>query len=140
MAVTHYEEDGKTLCGKDSGQKAVLYANCLDCRQVLLDRLPEGPWERWANQRENGNFCDIGHRLYCKAHGRDQEPVKVLIELDPDGLYYGWQDPEDDGEDRAPSMIWDRKNLFEMCFTYGVEPEVKAKKGRVVRLKITAVS
>ena len=148
--VQHAKVDGENLCGSDSWRTAFspYYADCLECCQVLLDRLPDGPWELWSNRRapdegdnkdDYGNFCDIGHRMFCLGHGRKQEPVKVLVEIDPDGLYWGWQEPSTHKPSEKPSMIFDHKVLFEICFTYGVEVEVEGNKGRIVKLRITEI-
>lgn len=39
-----------------------------------------------------------------------------------------------------PQMVYPRESLFSMCFPYGVQAEVDAGKGRVVRLAVTEVT
>ena len=134
------EGDETALCGKTGWLVrfafADHYADCPECKQAMLDRLEDGPWEMWAHKRDKephkGNFRDVGHPLFCKAFGPG-EVFPVLVEIDEDGIYYGWQSLNDD----RPGLIFDHETLFKVCFTYGVEADVKAKKGRALRLKIT---
>jgi hypothetical protein len=81
-------------------------------------------------------FAYIGDKgyvqMYYKAFDGDLPMVPVLVKEDKKGEYYGWIDTNATN----PEMIWKRKNIFEMCFTYGSDAEVKAGRGEVIRLSI----
>ena len=59
----------------------------------------------------------------------------ITFEESPDGEYWAWQDT---GETDF-HMIFPHKVLFDICFAYGVQVEVDAGKGRVVRLNVKEV-
>lgn len=79
------------------------------------------------------NIGDKGYvQLYYKAFEGKLPMVPVVVKEDKKGEYYGWIDK--DATD--PEMIWQGKNIFEMCFAYGSDAEVKKGRGEVVRLSI----
>mgnify|MGYP003394149107 CR=1 FL=1 len=78
-------------------------------------------------------------RRYPEAHADGKTAVEVTVTEDPDGPYWGWLDDPDGGHWKPndyPEFIWHEKMAFDMCFAYGPEAEVKAGKGRIVRLRI----
>lgn len=60
-------------------------------------------------------------------------PIKVSVEEDPNGTYFGWEY----AETKKFSMIYPSIKLVEICFPYGTDAAAKAGQGRVVKLKIT---
>jgi hypothetical protein len=56
----------------------------------------------------------------------------VLVTLDPNGDQWGWWD----AEDKTFCMIFPRRMLVEMCFTYGSKVEEERDRGRVVQVRI----
>jgi hypothetical protein len=56
--------------------------------------------------------------------------VKLKATEDENGEYWGWLEGDE------VSMVWNSLSALKMCFTYGIEIEEKAGKGRRIRLKI----
>lgn len=100
-------------------------------------------WQMYAGRdTHNGGYKNFGHPRYVEMYGHT-EIVPVTLTEDPDGPYYGWMGSESivagkvwSEADTEPQMIQQFEGLFAMQFTYGVEAEVKAGKGRVVRLSV----
>lgn len=84
-----------------------------------------------GRDEHNGGYKNFGHPRYVQAYGHD-EVVPVTLTETADGPYYGWLRADGD----EPCMIQQREKLFDMQFPYGVDAEVKAGKGRVVRLAV----
>jgi hypothetical protein len=96
----------------------------------------ERSWEMWAGRRGD-LFVDVGpHPTYVRMHGHDK-PAPVRVVEDPDGPYWGWQ--EKGHEQEPPVMIYEHKTLFNICFPYGVQAEVDAGHGRVLRLRVESL-
>lgn len=94
-------------------------------------------WQMFAGRDErNGGFRNIGHRRYVEMYGHD--PVAVTVTEDPDGPYFGWLRAATSWSEAVtePSMIQQHEGIFGMQFPYGYEAEVKAGRGRVVKLSI----
>jgi hypothetical protein len=93
-------------------------------------------WDTYAGSiptdTDEREFHDFGEPWYVEAYGHlHVHPVR-LIE-DPDGELRGWLAVGD----TEPTMIYDRR-VFPVCFPYGVDAEVKAGHGEVVRLRAEA--
>jgi hypothetical protein len=98
--------------------------------------LTETSWLMWAVRKERG-YTNPGHRRTASAYAQPGEPVEqVIVTETEDGSYYGWLRT---GES-VPTMIYDHRIPFNMCFPYGVQAEVKAGNGRVVRLTVKPAS
>ena len=89
-------------------------------------------WELWGG-------LDLGCGIFLAVHTHEQAvrmsgqcPIEVVAVEDPDGRYWGWIRT---GEDE-PTIIQPHQSSFEVCFPYGVQAEVKAGHGEVVRLDI----
>jgi hypothetical protein len=106
-----------------------------------------GPWPMWAHDR-NGEYQNPGEKWWVEIHGLPDPVVPVTVtevaDGDPGGTHWGWieseaaaafyrREPHDE-----PCMIWAFRGAFDVQFPYGPAAEVKAGKGRVVRLRITA--
>ena len=136
--MKHFTEDGKTaLCGKSVWEFNLIdnsrWVECEYCKDILLDRLNDGPWEMYAcfNGRK---FNNPGSKFYAEnCCISDEEIIKVLVELDDNGEYWGWQDLGDN----EPHMIWPSEMQLNMCFGSGYQYRVDRKDGRAVRLNIT---
>jgi hypothetical protein len=121
------------LCGIDSYSTDAKHVDCKDCLKLIIEALPNGPWEMFAHKRKNGSFNDIGTEFYCRIHDEKEKIYKVLVEKDNNGEYWGWQDPDD----KEPHMIWSSEACFSMCFGSGYKAMVENFRGRVLKLKIT---
>jgi len=56
----------------------------------------------------------------------------TLIEGNHDGMYWGWLATGS----KCPSMIYDARQLVEMCFTYGTKCEEERGYGKVIGLLV----
>lgn len=85
------------------------------------------------NDRD-GMFYHIFETLVqIKMCGYSYGEIHVIkFEESPDGEYWAWRAT---GETDF-HMIYPHEILFNICFAYGVQAEVDAGKGRVVRLKV----
>jgi len=102
--------------------------------------MPEpGRWRMSAHRYANGDLHNLGVRRYVEAHGVKAPIVEVDVVKVPDdspaATHWGWMRPTD----TQPVMIYPHEVLFRVCFPYGVEAEVAAGKGRVVRLAVTEI-
>lgn len=101
--------------------------------------LESGRWRMFAHRYTNGDLHNLGVRRYVEMHGVKAPVVEVdVVEVpndDPRATHWGWMRPAD----TQPVMIYPREVLFRVCFPYGVEAEVAAGKGRVVRLAVTEI-
>lgn len=87
-------------------------------------------YKRFAYKR-NGFFSYIFPSIQqTKMCGSDDIWEIDLVE-DQDGSYYGWKSSDGD-----LSMVYSNQLLLEMCFPYGIETEVAAGKGNLVRLTV----
>ncbi|ACU71891.1 hypothetical protein Caci_2982 [Catenulispora acidiphila DSM 44928] len=98
-----------------------------------------GTWRMFAHRYDSGDLHNLGSRRYVEFHGVSAPIVEVdVVEVsddDPTATHWGWM-----GMDiTEPVMIYPREVLFRVCFPYGVQAEVDAGKGRVVRLAVTEV-
>lgn len=92
-------------------------------------------WTMFANDEREGRYDGFSHVFRSKIQVGmcgDAPIVPVTVTEDPEGPYWGWIAT---GE-TAPSMIFRHKVQFEICFPYGVQVEVAAGKGRIVKLKV----
>lgn len=102
--------------------------------------MPEpGRWRMWAHRYDNGDLHNLGSRRYVEFHGVPKPIVEVdvveVAEGDSAATHWGWIRA---GE-TEPIMIYPREVLFRVCFPYGVQAEVDAGKGCVVRLAVSEV-
>ena len=99
-----------------------------------------GRWHMWAHRYDNGDLHNLGERWWVEIHGLPDPIVAVdvaeVADGDPAATHWGWVDTGD----ATPEMIYPRESLFSMCFPYGVQAEVDAGKGRVVRLAVAEVT
>jgi len=97
-------------------------------------------WRMCAHRYDSGLLFNIGSRFFVDNHGLREPVVDVdvreVAKDDPAGTHWGWMDAKDD----SPCMIWPRRILFDMCFTYGPEIEERHGRGRIVRLAVTEVA
>ncbi len=94
-------------------------------------------WTMWAGDRKTYFSRPMPTRDMAKLCVDEEQLVEVLVQEDPDGRYYGWQDAVRTSD--FPSMIWPTAHQLEMCFPNGTKPSVERGEGRVVRLSIQAV-
>ena len=105
-------------------------------------------WRMHAHRVERHGRVDYEHLApdprYATSHGLPYPVVQVTVTEDADGPYYGWIDtsgtPRAERRDAMPVMIQPHRTLFRMQFPYGVDAEVDAGKGRVVRLRVEEVA
>lgn len=134
-ASRHINVDGKAACGINVPQHKLHDhdSDCLGCNIWAIERLPSGPWEMYAQYDEERDiFIGVGGRLFSKYHRSDSDPIKVIVSIDKNGKYWGWQKyshPE-------PHMIWPTEIQFSMCFGSGYKFLEKKKRGKAVRLTI----
>lgn len=99
-----------------------------------------GRWRMWAHRYNNGDLHNLGSRRYVEAHGLTNPILEVdVVEVaddDPATTHWGWMQ----AGKTEPVMIYPREVLFRVCFPYGVQAEVDAGRGRVVRLAVTEVA
>lgn len=98
-----------------------------------------GRWRMWAHRYESGELFNFGERQWVELHGLPDPILEVdVAEVAEDDLaatHWGWMETGS----TEPEMIYPRKFLLSMCFHYGVQAEVDAGRGRVVRLAVTEV-
>ncbi len=107
-------------------------------------------WNMFAYLEDDGRLTTVGRYQYVKAHMFREPIVPVLVEeielpdlIIEDPTHWGWMGLAYGSEsyrheaDTEPQMIWPRYFQLEMCFPYGIKPEVDAGKGRVVGLRVT---
>lgn len=58
----------------------------------------------------------------------------VRVSLNPEGLYWGWWEPN-----KRVSLIYPSKELLSICFPYSLTKEEERDGGRIVRLDVTEV-
>ncbi len=102
--------------------------------------MPEpGRWRMFAHRYADGDLHNLGARRYVEMHGTKlpivEQDVAEVPDGDPTATHWGWMRPND----TQPVMIYPREVLFRVCFPYGVDVEVAAGKGRVVRLAVAEV-
>ena len=106
------------------------------------DGMAETTWDMWAHDR-NGEYQHLGDKWWVDIHGLPDPVVPVTVtevpDDAPDGTHWGWLDFQPPGQAAAPvpQMIWAFRGAFDAQFPYGPDAEVRAGKGRVVRLRIT---
>jgi hypothetical protein len=99
------------------------------------EKLIDGSWRMWALP-SGDEFTEPGHKYFSQAHAQaGQKPVEVHVYEQQDGPYYGWLAKEDE----APSMIYAREILFNICFPYGPKIEEERGQGKTLRLMIDAL-
>lgn len=96
-------------------------------------------WRMWAHRYDNGELWNLGSRQYAEAHGLTRPVLEVdVVEVedgDPAATHWGWMR----AGKTEPTMVYPRKSLLDMCFHYGMQVEIDAGKGRMVRLVVTEV-
>ena len=82
----------------------------------------------------DGMFYDIFKTAFVvEMCGYTEDEIwAIVFEEAPDGEYWSFQDT---GEDDY-HLIFPHEILFNVCFPYGVQVEVDAGRGRVVRLRV----
>ena len=87
-----------------------------------------------SKSERDGRFYNIfPSTLLVGICGYDEDEMwAIVFEEDDDGDYWSFQDV---GEETF-HLIFPHKVLFDLCFAYGVDAEVKAGKGRIVHLKV----
>lgn len=60
---------------------------------------------------------------------------RVVVTEDPAGEYLGWLDT---GHEEDPPVLIQHAKVFGVQFVYGLQAELDARKGTVVRLSVTA--
>ncbi len=94
-------------------------------------------WTMYAQRWDEANcYFYFGDREYVQLYGDEAPIVPVELTEDPEGSYYGWIETGDD----TPTMIQPHIHAFAIQFTYGIEAEIKAGKGQVVRLQVKELS
>ena len=97
-------------------------------------------WPMWAHDR-NGQYQHVGEKRWVEIHGLPDPVVPVTVtevaDDAPDGTHWGWIWADRELDHGQPCMIWAFRGAFDAQFPYGPDAEVKAGKGRVVRLRIT---
>lgn len=88
-------------------------------------------WQMYALLYGEARLGTVGALHYVKAHGLPQPIVPVTVSESPGGEFLGWIAT---GEE-SPRMIQPVR-LFEMQFPYGSRAEVRAGRGKVVRLDV----
>ena len=92
----------------------------------------------YAHHNRAGDFfCDIhsseGTLSFCGKGTIWKLEVRPVKEGE-ESPYWGWWD----NERQQYEMIFARKILFEMCFTYGYQVEERRSKGKAVNLMIVS--
>ena len=90
---------------------------------------------KYASKNErDGRFYNIFPSvLQVKMCGYSEDEIwEVTLEEDADGDYWSFQYTGNDDF----HLIFPHKVLFNVCFAYGVDAEIKAGKGRIAHLKI----
>ena len=105
-------------------------------------------WDFHAHA-SRGTYWHVGTRRWVELHGLTDPVVAVVAEewlgdvRDPEVTHYGWEYIDKPG---SVTMIWPRSRgredltpwlLLNMCFTYGMQAEIDACKGRMVALRLT---
>jgi hypothetical protein len=112
-----------------------------------LPPIPTGPWSLWANRTVTPEgrvrLSHIGSQGWVKLHFKDEPIVPVEVIEDPEGPFWGWLDSEHNAE--RPTLIWEGKVLFDMCFSSGpiaAREGVESRNGwaRIVRLRVQEVA
>lgn len=87
-----------------------------------------------SKSERDGRFYNIFPSVFqVKMCGYDKDEIWVLnFEEDADGDYWSFQD----NDEYSFHLIHPNKVLFDMCFAYGPDAEVKAGRGRIVRLNL----
>lgn len=92
-------------------------------------------WKMWGHEvpAHDGTieYHHCGDKRWVEIHGLSYPIVPVVLKESKKGKFLGWLETGSD----APCMIWHEK-IFEICFAYGSEVEVKKGRGTVVRLVI----
>lgn len=80
----------------------------------------------------NGLYRDIFSHTIAVEMCDDGPVYPVRVSVDSDGTYWAWYD----ARQKRLSMIYSRKILLDMCFTYGPEVEEARDGGLRCRVKI----
>jgi len=90
----------------------------------------------FAALNESGMYHHIypteGQTAMCGGYNTPK-PIPVTVALHEDGPYWAWQDT---GASDF-NFIFTHRTGVSMCFPYGVEVEIKAGKGSLVRVNVT---
>jgi hypothetical protein len=120
-----------------SDEVASVAGQCGRCCTAETERERDGmttvnEWEGWGILRDGDWYHIEANQDIAVLYADGSEQVaRVKVREAEDGTYYGWQDT---GYTGLPEMIWPRRILFEMCFPYGPDAEVKRGRGRIVRM------
>ena len=102
--------------------------------------MSDGQWRMWAHRYDDGKYYDLGEKWWVEIHGLPYPIVEVDVrevgDDDPSATHWAWMKT---GE-TEPLFAHPYRGGLTICFTYGVEIEVKNGKGRVVRLAVTEVA
>ena len=75
----------------------------------------------------------FGHPELLRMCG-DPPYFLVRVSLNPEGLYWGWWEPN-----KRVSLIYPSKELLSICFPYSLAKEEERGVGRAVRLDVSEV-
>jgi hypothetical protein len=106
----------------------------LAVEQVQIVEVPEGAFtDLLAARKLNGEYEHFfPSEMQVRSCDTKNPIVPVRISHDPTGTYWGWWD----AKHQHFTMIYPRKMLAEMCFTYGSAAEEKRGRGRLVSLRV----
>lgn len=76
----------------------------------------------------------FGHPELLRMCG-DPPYFLVRVSLSPEGLYWGWWEPNK----KKVSLIYPSKELLSICFPYSLEKEEERGVGRAVQLDVSEV-
>lgn len=113
--------------------------------------MSDGVGRAWSLHAHDvrGTYWHVGERRWVEMHGLTHPIVPVIARehigdaRDPKVTHYGWEYANKPGR---VAMIWPRASgredispwmLLGMCFTYGMQAEIDAGKGKMVALRIT---
>jgi hypothetical protein len=89
-------------------------------------------WELFgAANEKNGVYSVVGDAFFVRLHG--MTPVPIRLVEDPEGIYFGWLDAQ---EDEPDPLFVQHERIFEISFPYGSKAEEDAGHGKKVRLRI----
>lgn len=94
-------------------------------------------WDMYAYKYADINggrvlYMHIGSKDWVEIHMLPNPIVKVDVNEDVDGDYYGWLR----AGKNSPTMIWPSLAQFTMCFPYGLEVEITKGEGEILRLSV----
>lgn len=95
-------------------------------------------WKLWGHRYETGKIWNIGERNWVQLHLLKHPIIPVLVEEwlggkdDSEVTHYGWEHTDKPGK---PAMMYVRTTtgkpwmFLDMCFTYGMDVEIREGQG-----------